>query len=66
MHRVIDPLISPHRGHGDHPVVGLAVPAQPLVPHVRGLEAALAVPAIVDHRPPTAVRRGRRTRPQQF
>jgi hypothetical protein len=41
LHRVIQPLIGPHRGHGDHAVVGLAVPAQPLMTHVRGLSAVL-------------------------
>jgi hypothetical protein len=66
MDRVIDPLISPHRGDGDHAVAGLAVPAQPLMAHMRGLGAVLAVPAVVDHQHPAAVRRGRRARQQQF
>ena len=44
VHRVVDPLISPHRGDGDHAVVGLAVPAQVLPAHVRGRRAVLAVP----------------------
>ena len=66
VHRVIQPLIGPHRGDGDHPVVGLAVPAQPLMAHVRGLRAVLAVPAVVDHQHPAAVRRGRRIRQQQL
>ena len=66
VHRVIQPLVSPHRGDGDHPVVGLAVPAQPLMAHVRGLRAVLAVPAVVDHQHPAAMRRGRRIRQQQL
>ena len=66
VHGVIEPLVSPHRGDGDHPVVGLAVPAQPLMAHVRGLRAVLAVPAIVDHQHPAAMRRGRRVREQQL
>jgi site-specific DNA recombinase len=66
MHRVIDPLISPHRGDGDHPVVGLAVPAQILPAHVRGLGAVLPVARIVDDQHPAAVRRGRRIGPQQL
>ena len=44
VHRVVDPLISPHRGHGDHPVVGLAVPAQPPLAYVRGLVPSLRSP----------------------
>jgi hypothetical protein len=66
VHRVIQPFISPHRGHGDHPVVGLAVPAQPLMADVGGLRAVLAVPAVVDHQHPAAVRRGRRIGQQQL
>ena len=66
IHRVIHPLISPHRGHGDQPVIGLAVPAQPLMPHVRGLRPVLAVPAVIDHQHPAAVRRGRRVTQQQL
>ena len=66
VHRVIQPLIGPHRGDGDHPVVGLAIPAQPLMAHVRGLHAVLAVPAVIDHQHPAAVRRSRRIRPQQL
>jgi hypothetical protein len=66
MHRIVDPLIGPHRGDGDHPVIGLAVPAQPLMAHMRGLRAVLAVPAVVDHQHPAAVRRGRRIGPQQL
>jgi hypothetical protein len=58
VHRVIQPLIGPQRGHGDHPVAGLAVPAQPLMAHVRGLHPVLAVPAVFDHQHPAAVRRG--------
>jgi hypothetical protein len=33
---------------------------------VRGLGAVLAVPAVVDHQHPAAVRRGRRVREQQL
>ena len=66
VHRVVDPLVRPQRGDGDHPVVGLAVPAQPLPAHVRGLAAVLAVPAVVDHQHPAAVRRGLRISPQQL
>ena len=65
VHRVIDALIGPHRGHGHDAVVGLAVPAQILPAHVRGLGAVLAVTRIVDHQHPAAVRRGRRISPQQ-
>ena len=65
VHRVIDALIGPHRGHGHDAVVGLAVPAQILPAHVRGLRAVLAVTRIVDHQHPAAVRRGRRISPQQ-
>ena len=36
MHGIIEPLVNPQRGDGDHAVVGLAVPAQPLMAHVRG------------------------------
>jgi hypothetical protein len=50
VHRIVDPLVSPQRGDGDHPVIGLAASAQPLPPHVRGLAAVLAVPAVVDDR----------------
>ena len=66
MHRIIQALISPHRGDGDHPAVGLAVPAQPLPAHMCGLHPVLAVPAVIDHQHPAAVRRGRRVRPQQL
>jgi hypothetical protein len=66
VHRVAEPLASPHRGDGDHPVAGLAVPAQPLVPHVRGPGPVLAVPAVIEHQHPAAVRRGRRIRQQQL
>jgi site-specific DNA recombinase len=66
MHRVIQPLVSPQCGDGDHPVVGLAVPAQPLMAHVRGLGAVLAVPAVVNHQHPAAVRRGHPVRRQQL
>ena len=66
VHRVIQPLIGPHRGDGDHAVVGLAVPAQPLMAHVRGLRPVLAVPAVIDHQHPAAVRRGRRIGQQQL
>ena len=34
--------------------------------HVRGLRPVLAVPAVIDHQHPAAVRRGRRIRPQQL
>jgi hypothetical protein len=60
MHRIAQTLIGPQRGDRDHPVVGLAVPAQPLVVHVRGLRAVLTVHRIIDHQHPAAVRRGRR------
>ena len=43
-----------------------AVPAQPLPAHVRGLRAVLAVPAVIDHQHPTAMRRGRRVTHQQL
>ena len=66
IHRVIQPLIGPHRGDGHDPVASLAVPAQPLMTHVRGLGAVLAVPGIVDHQHPAAMRRGRRVRQQQL
>jgi hypothetical protein len=66
VHRVIDPLVSPDRGHGDHPVVGLAVPAQPLPSHVRRLDPVLAVPGVVDHQHPAAMRRRRRITAQQL
>ena len=66
VHRIVQPLIGPHRGDGDHPVVGLAVPAQPLMAHVRGLHPVLAVPAVIDHQHPRIVRGGRRIRPQQL
>ena len=36
------------------------------MPHVRGLHPVLAVPAVIDHQHPAAVRRGRRYRPQQL
>ncbi len=66
VHRVIEPLIGPQRGDGDHPVVGLAVPAQPLMAYVRGLHPVFAVPAVVDHQHPATVRRGRRVTQQQL
>jgi len=66
MHRVIQPLIGPYCRDGGHPVVGLAVPAQPLMADVRGLHPVLAVPAVVDHQHPAAMRRGRRVHQQQF
>ena len=66
VHRVVHPLVSPHRGDRDHPVVGLAVPAQPLPAHVRGRRAVLAVTRVIDDQHPAAVRRGQRIRPQQL
>jgi hypothetical protein len=57
---------QPQRGDSDHAVVGLAVPAQPLMAHVRGLRAVLAVPAVIDHQDPAGVRGGRRIRQQQL
>jgi site-specific DNA recombinase len=66
VHRVVDALVSPQRGDGDHPAIGLAVAAQPLMAHVRGLRAVLAVPAVIDHQHPAAVRRGRPVRQQQL
>ena len=65
VHRVIQPLIGPHRGDGDHPVVGLAVPAQPLMAHVRGLLPSLRSPLSSITSTP-AVRGGRRIRQQQL
>jgi site-specific DNA recombinase len=62
VHRAIGLLIGPQGGDGHHAVVGLAVQAQPLTAHVRGL----AVPAVIDHQHPAAVRRRRRIRPQQL
>ncbi len=46
--------------------VSLAVPAQPLMAHVRGLGPVLAIARIVDHQHPAAMRRGRRVCPQQL
>jgi hypothetical protein len=66
VHRVVDLLIGPQRGDGDHTVVGLAVPDEPLPAHVRGLGAVLAVPAVIDHQHTAAVRRRRRVRQQQL
>src|SRR6266566_4752403 len=66
VHRIVHALVGPQRGDGDHPVVGLAVPAQPLPAHVRRLGPVLAVPAVIDHQHPRLVRRGRRVRPQQL
>ena len=66
MHRVIEPLVGPHCGDGDHPIVGLAVPAQPLPAHVRGLAAVPAVPPVIDHQHPRIVRGSRRIRGQQL
>jgi hypothetical protein len=34
------------------PVAGPAVPAQPLMAHLRGLAAVLAIPAVIDHQHP--------------
>jgi hypothetical protein len=65
-HRVIQPLVSPYRSDGDHPVIGLAVPAQPLMTHVRGLRPVLAVPAVIDHQHPRIMRGGRGIRAQQL
>ena len=66
MHRVIQPFIGPHRGDGHHPTVGLAIPAQPLMAHMRGPGAVLAVPAVIDHQHPALVRRGRPIGQQQL
>jgi hypothetical protein len=66
MHGIIEPLVSPQRGDGDHAVVGLAIPAQPLMAHVRGLRAVLAVPRIINDQHPRIVRGGRRVRGQQL
>jgi hypothetical protein len=66
MHRVIHPVISPHRRHGNHVIAGLAVPAQLLTPHVCRLRAILTGPAVIDHQHPAAMRRGRRIRQQQL
>jgi hypothetical protein len=66
VHRVIQPLIRPHRGDGDHPVIGLAVPAQPLMAHMRGPGAVLAVSAVIDYQHPAAVRGGHRIGQQQL
>ncbi len=66
VHRVVNPLIRPHRGDGDHAVVGLAVPAQILPAHVRGLDPVLAVARVVDHQHPGLVRRCRRVLQQQL
>jgi hypothetical protein len=63
---VLLPFVSPQRGDGDHAVTGLAVPAQPLMAHVRGRRAVLAVPAVIDHQHTRVVRGGRRIREQQF
>ena len=59
VHRVIEPLIGPHRGDGDHAVVGLAVPAQPLMAHVRGLACRPCGPRC--HRSPAPRRRAARS-----
>jgi hypothetical protein len=66
VHGVIEPLVRPQRGDGDHAAVGLAVPAQPLMTHVRGLRPVLAIPRIIDHQHPAAVRGGRRVTQQQL
>src|SRR6266576_1676723 len=66
VHRVIHALVGPQRGDGDHPVVGLAVPAQPLPANVRGLHPVLTIARIVDHQHPAAVRRGRPVTQQQL
>jgi len=58
-----DALTGPHRGHGDHAVAGLAVPARPLPSHVRGPGPVLAVAAVIDHQHPAAMRPRRRIGP---
>lgn len=41
---VIRPLINSHRGHGDRLIAGVAMPAQVLMAHVRGLHPSLWLP----------------------
>lgn len=66
MQRVVEALVRPERGHGDDAVVGLAQPAQPLPPDMRGRRAVLTIPGIIDDQHTPTMRRGRRIREQQL
>lgn len=49
VHRVVDPLIRPAGGHGDHATVDLPDRAEVLLAHVRCRAAVLAVAGVIDH-----------------